>query len=217
MAFDPASLDLERLFVDPKMFDAPDAWRRAGFDVLPRSPDPKKIMVASHDSAPGYLFKRYANDVDPSKQRKNYEQRVKGADKARKFIIDRDFRRLVVPRKELYRLPERFGDKAYVLVVARLQLLDDAASSRAYARIDDQALKELCIAIFKFKGLDSAVMNVPWTSDERIAFIDTEHWDRDPDKQYLRHIRQSLSRENQARADEIFERLEDGDDDLDDL
>lgn len=215
VAFDPASLDLKRLFVDPDMFDSRSAFRAAGFDVFERSSD-NTIMVGNHKSAPGYLFKKYSNALSLKDQLKNYEQRIKGARRLMELVDDHHFKRIAVPRKWLYELPRAFSVRkrlSYVLVVERLPILDD--SVRTYERIDKDTLRELCTVVFAFPGLDSNTGNVPMTDDGRVAFIDTEHWDRyskghkKRDKPYLRHIHKYLSDERLRFADKVFEKLED--------
>ena len=210
------AIDLRQLFTDPDMFDSRDDWRDAGFDVFDRSGD-NKIMVASHASAPGVLFKKYVNDVDLDKQHTNYRRRVEGADRVRSFVADRRLSRVTAPRKWLHELPRSFGSRhepGYVLVVERLPLLDSAPLRRAYEDIDEDQLAQLCAVLLEFRGLDSAIMNVPFLEDGRIAFIDTEHWDRrSRSKKFLDHIRSYLTKDRYKRAKKIYERDHDDDDD----
>lgn len=219
MALDPRStLDLRSLFVDPKMFASRDRWRRAGFHVFDRLSD-DKIMVAHHDAAPGYLFKKYVDAVDEAKQIDNYERRIDGANRVRAYVDDRRLHRIVVPHKWLYRLSDDFGSKkrpAHVLVVDRVKLLDDSTSKHAYASIDAELLRQLCAVLMKFRGLDSAVMNVPFTDDGRLAFIDTEHWNRrSKSKKFLDHISAYLSKDGKKLAKKIHGDDDDNDDDED--
>lgn len=59
-------------------------------------------------------------------------------------------------------------------------------------------------ALLAFRGLDSGVRNVPFTSGGKIAFIDTERWDEQSEKKvWLRRIREYLSDEQRHFADAI--------------
>jgi hypothetical protein len=223
MALDPDLI--KKLFVDPDMFDSADAWSEAGFKIVRSSEN--KICVASHKLAEGYLFKKYVNSGkrDSLKdQLDNYETRIEGARKLRDLIDEQHLRHVVVPRKWLRELPSNFGSRkqpAHILVVERLDLLDADASEREYGRIDADALRELCIVLHAFRGLDSTAKNVPFTTDGKIAFIDTEHWDRHSGKskqrKFLRYIEAHLSSDRRGLAKKLWNSLEGGaGDDFDD-
>jgi hypothetical protein len=159
-------IPFRRLFTDPAMFDSRDDFRAAGFDVLGRSSD-SKIMVGSHSSAMGYLFKKYARDISLEEQRENYLRRIEGVRRLRLFIADENLQHVIVPRKQLLELPREFGSRkqsSYVLVVDRLPILDDVASERRYRQIDAGVLRDLCTVCYMFPGLDSNSKNVPFTA-----------------------------------------------------
>jgi hypothetical protein len=210
---DPAALDLRALFRDAGMFDSRRAWGAAGFHVLDRANN-GKIMVATHPSARGLLFKKYSNDLEQRDQRKNYERRIEGASRLRAFVDKQPLSRVVVPRKWLLELPHPLSRKeeAHVLVVEQLDLLSDEQTKVSYQRIDLGLLKELCTMLFHFRGMDSNAKNLPFVADGRIAFIDTEHWDRGTSKAYLHHVGAHMSTERRKIAKKIFEQLEDGGD-----
>jgi hypothetical protein len=219
VTFDPASSDLSGLFHDPDMFDTPDDWRRAGFALIRESDN--KICVASHRSVGGYLFKKYVasgkRDSD-SDQLENYATRVEGARRVRDLIATQRLRHVTVPRKWIRELPRAFGRSAHILIVERLDILDDDASERAYGRISKDALGDLCVALHAFRGLDSTAKNVPFTTDGRIAFIDTEHWDRHSGnrnkRRFLKYLSEHLSSDRQRFAKKLWGRL-DGSGDFD--
>lgn len=208
MVFDPRSLALDALFVDPTMFDSRRAWQRAGFDVL----DPAKVtecMVAAHPSTPGCLFKKYGNDISLKKQRKNYETRIAGAAQVAKFIADEQLAHMIVPQKHLHELPRSFrahDRPAYILGVERLDILGTNESARRYHDIAEPILRELLRVLVKFKGLDSNSKNVQFTRDGKIAFVDLEHWDRDDRKEVrLKSISRYLSKEKLRLARRILD------------
>lgn len=229
MVFDPAASDLSALFRNPDMFESADDWADAGFEIIRASDN--KITVARHESVPGYLFKKYVNSGKREAlddQLKNYQTRLEGARLLRKLIGDKKLEHVVTPRKWLRTLPEEFGSRgkpAHILIVERLDLLDDDASEKAYERIDEHVLRDLCVVLYAFRGLDSTAKNLPHTTDGKIAFIDTEHWNRHGDREksrqrpWLKHLNEHLSRSSMKFANALLDLLSSGDaraDDFDD-
>lgn len=209
MWIDPAALDLGQLFQRPEMFTSRSSWAAAGFDVLARSNE-KKIMVARHALVPGLIFKKYGPALALDDQRKNYAARVEGAERLRDFVRSHDLRSVVVPNKQILALPSTFsreGQVSQLLVVERIDLVGVEESEKAYYWIDPAILRELCCVLSRFRGLDSIVDNVPFTSDGRLAFVDTENWDRGRRRTYLRYIRRHLSSEGRTYARKLFSQL----------
>ena len=207
MSFDPKSLDLDRLFTDPDMFDSRRAWRRAGFDVLDPAKD-TECMVAAHPSAPGYLFKKYVDDISRKEQIDNYEARIEGAARLAELIRRESLQHVVTPRKHLHDLPRSFG-KSCVLVVERLDVVGPGESERRYHNVGNGVLRDLLRALVAFPGLDSNSKNVQFTRDGKIAFIDLENWGRtDRDKVRLKSIGSYLSKDRLKLAHRILDELE---------
>jgi hypothetical protein len=204
-------LDLKILFCDVHMFVSRRAWSTAGFRVSERA-DSGKIMVAAHPSVPGLLFKKYCDDMSQKDQGANYRRRIEGADRLRAFVDKRLLRHVVVPRKRLLELPHPFSrrDPSHILVVERLDLQSDEQTRAAYYGIDPDILQELCVVLFHFRGMDSSSKNVPFVADGRVAFIDTEHWDRASNKAYLHQVGEHLSADRRKLAKKIFDQLKDG-------
>jgi hypothetical protein len=187
------------LFRDPQMFSSPSRWREAGFDVTGKGIW-SGIMVASHPTVPGHLFKKYGDTVSLQAQLENYQCRVEGANKLRQFILDQRLTRVLVPRKFLYELPSMFssgGIAAHVLIVERIPILSRSDSKRMFRAIPDDVLRELCLVMTAFRGLDSGARNVPFTSAGQVAFVDTERWNKGSlkKKALLRHLKSYLSEE----------------------
>jgi hypothetical protein len=210
--FDPASSDLGNLFRDPDMFDSADDWRDEDFKILRASEN--KICVASHKTVEGYLFKKYVNAgkrESSQDQLNNYTTRIDGARRLRRFIDEQHLQHVVVPRKWLRTLPRRFD--AHILVVDRLDIQDDEASERQYGHINEAVLRELCVVLHAFRGLDSTAKNMPFTRDGKIAFIDTEHWNRHSKarsvkRKFLKHVGEHLSSGSRSIAQEMWEKLD---------
>ena len=208
MTFDPRSLDLGALFVDPGMFDARRAWRRAGFDVLDPAKD-TECMVAAHPSAPGYLFKKYTDDVSQKEQNGNYAARIEGAARLAGFVRREGLQHVVSPKKRLHELPKSFGKSSCVLVVERLDVVGSDASERRYRDVADDVLRDLLRVLVAFPGLDSNSKNIQFTHGGKIAFVDLENWDHpDRDEVRLKSIGNYLSKDRLKLARRILDELD---------
>jgi hypothetical protein len=218
--FDPATFDLGDLFRDPDMFDSADDWGEAGFKILRESDN--KICVASHKAADGYLFKKYVSSGKRDAlddQLQNYETRIEGARRLRAFIAERRLQYVVAPRKWLRELPPNFGSRkqpAHILVVDRLDLLAADEAEEQYGRINEAVLRDLCVTLHAFRGLDSTAKNVPFTRDGKVAFIDTEHWNRHSDSKrskqrpFLKYLGEHLSGDSRKIVKKTLEQLDGG-------
>lgn len=204
----PATLDLSALFCDPDMFDSTNSWRKAGFAVEGEGTQ-SNIMVASHPSAKGCLFKKYSKKISLKDQLKNYRRRIEGADKLRAFIIAQRLTRIVVPQKQLHELPPEFSRKgvsSYVLVVEKMAILPSSDSKQQFRQLDREGLRQLCAVLLAFRGLDSGVRNIPFTDKGQMAFIDTERWD-DEKKIFLRRIHEYLSDDQRQIVKKIIKEI----------
>ena len=198
------ALDLGALFPEPSMFDSRDHWRQAGFDVIDREGS-REIMVASHWTAPAYMFKKFTNKVRSKDQLKNYRLRVDGAAAIRKLIAKHDLRRVVVPQKWIVELAD--FSSPHLLIVEKLDLLSRHDTRAAYKDVDEATLRDLCVVVHAFRGLDSGARNLPITRDGRIAFVDTERWKDDTDRASLKHVRTYLTAKQRDLAKKIFKKL----------
>jgi len=176
-------------------------------------------MVGRHQSVEGCLFKKYSNKISKislDDQLANYECRIEGASRLRTFISEHHLRHIAVPQKWLYEIPTpspHISRISYILVVEELKLLDKKKTERAYRHIDKSVLRELCLVLFHFRGLDSITKNMPFTKDGRVAFIDTEHWRRHDrlkkeGKKILSHIDSHLSDKRRKLAKKLIKELE---------
>ena len=198
----PIFEQMASLFTNRKMFDSYGRFEDEGFKLAPHAEH--KMMAGSHKSARGYLFKKYNNDKDGAEQIRNYMRRIEGARLLRRFIDERGFSRVTVPRKWLYELPSDFPER-FLLVVDRLDLVSKESTERAYHRIGKDQLRELATVLYYFRGLNSTADNLPFTSDKKIAFIDTERWSNDKD--YLRKVGLRLPAARRDLAREVYDDL----------
>lgn len=193
---------LPSLFTNRRMFDSYRRFAAEGFRLVEH--DEHKIMSGSHKSAPGYLFKKYNNDKDGTKQLVNYMRRIEGARLLRAFIAERGFTRVVAPRKWLHELSPAFPAR-YLVVAEKLDLVSDSSTRRAYANIGKEQTRELATVLYYFRGLNSTASNLPFTRDGKVAFIDTERWHHDKD--YLHKVGDRLSSGRRDLANEVYDDL----------
>lgn len=192
-------VDIERLFREPRMFDSADTFRAAGFEV--KGGNEHNIMVGGHASAPGYLFKKYRNAVSSSEQIANYERRVEGARRLRKFIEGEHLRHITVPRKWICDLPSSFPSRK-ILVVDRMDVLPPKDTERRYRSIHKDVLKELCSVLNTFRWIDAAPHNLSFLRSGQIAVIDTEDWDNHKrDRHFIKNLLSGSARK-------LFEQME---------
>jgi len=206
---DLPALDLPGLFRDPDMFDSRSSWAAAGFQVVNSK---GKILVAQHPSASGLLFKKYLSSVSQKVQHANYTCRLEGSQRLRAFAADRGLTRIIVPHKWIMPLPREFSHST-ILIAEQLEVLGSAQTAAAYQHIDMELLRQLCVVLFHFRGMDSNSSNLPFLTGGRIGLVDTEHWDRGTSKDYLHHVREHMSSESRKAAKKIFHQLRDGSED----
>jgi hypothetical protein len=193
---------LAELFADSKMFDSFDRFRSAGFALIEHAEN--KIMSGSHKRLRGYLIKKYNNAKSGKKQIRNYMRRIEGARLLRTFIAEHGFTGVVTPQKWLYELPRAFPER-YCVIAEKLDLLSKKDTESAYDDLDREQGRELATILYYFRGLNSTAANLPFTKDNKIAFIDTERWHRDKD--FLRKVGDRLPGDRRKEAEVLFKEL----------
>ena len=209
------SFDIQRitdLFHEPRLFDSEDRLERAGFEVI-KGWKPGNIIVFSHPSEPEIIFKKYANDTPPDDQLDNYNERLRGAEALSKLIAARQLKHILVPHKHLHDLPASFAFKkknpSYVLICERMSLLPKKKNKARYQDdFDEDVLRELCMVVSKFRGLDSGSYNMPFTPSGQIAFIDTENWRGHQDRKKFEKVEKLLSKRSLKLARSFFNELD---------
>jgi hypothetical protein len=214
----PLQEKLDTLFEDPNMFKSHQNVKQAGFHVVYNKYKPNtKLMVIKHPALENYLIKKFVDKISRRQQLRNYVSRIKGAKALRKFIKVNNLQHIVVPQKWLYELPEQFSDiktkeKGYLLIEDNMDICSGGLSSkgevaRKYKTIEFDILDELCLVVYNFRGLDSAMNNLPFTKQNKIAFVDTEHWKSKKGKKYLRKIKPYMSEDRREHALNLFQKL----------
>lgn len=176
----PLSRYLRVLLRDSDMFQSPDHFRNAGFQVKLGH---RRLMVGFHPSIPKYAIKKFSDQMPQKMQLINYIQRIKGAKILRKYIQEHNFTHLAIPKKWLYKLPRKFSknrEGAYVLIVENMDIYDDwddpeGEARKLYYQMDKKMVTELCMILHDVGGCDAYPWNQPFTHSGKIAFVDTEH------------------------------------------
>lgn len=200
----PLQEKLSCLFQDEQMFESRYSWQRNGFVVLGRIHF--GLMVAKHPSIPGYLFKKFQDKISLEYQLENYIKRIEGARALKEFIEENNLKHIVVPEKWLYELP-----KGYILIVEKMDICRGGKDPKGevaqkYFNIDKEILRELCLVLSSFRGLDSMLHNLPFTYQNKIAFVDTEKW-AEKRKGILQNILPYLKDDRRKYALKLMEAL----------
>ena len=197
----PPEINLDALFHKASLFDSAEELRDAGFHIVRESE--KRVTVFAHPSAPGYLFKKFLRDVERPypKQLESYQKRVRGARDLRDHLDALGIHSIVVPRKWLCKLPPRFkrhGKPDHLVVVEKCHLLDRDDGKRRYSALPKETIRDLCTIFIAFARVDFSSRNWPFTTDGKIAVIDTG---------YLKRITKGLSfrrKSYKKNADKLY-------------
>ena len=187
----PIKPELDALFSSTRVILNLKTLEAAGF----KKSKPRKftrLIVTSHPQFPGYIFKLY---LDAQRYYKNtYEyihwmMRVQGVEKVRHEINARGLQELFkAPKKWIYILPSTtssrckdYACKHCILVEEDMELFSDAENKALWTSdfVSPQLLEGL-FHILKTVGLDDCLKpdNLPFSKDGRVAFIDTQTFDR---------------------------------------
>ena len=173
----PPEVNLDSLFHKKSLFDSLKKLREAGFQIV-RPTEEGRVTVFGHASVPRYLFKKFLRDSPHShkKQLNSYESRVGGARAIKAHLDALSIHNIIVPRKWLCKLPSRFrshGKSEYIVVVDKCNLIERDDTIERYRTISRDMLRDLCTIFFTFKRVDFSSKNLPFTTQGKIAYIDT--------------------------------------------
>lgn len=185
----PIKEELDRIFAQRVTLDS-SSLKQAGF----RSPNPRgfsKTVVTQHPKLPGYFVKCFLDIQKNVSDVQKIMKRIKGAENIKKMIEQRHYEALFkVPQKWIYPLPatpsppSKYPRKNFILIAEDMQILNTEKNYKAWKgpKMTKERLDAFYTIVDKI-GLSDSVMafNVPFTEDEdKMAFIDTELWNRWP-------------------------------------
>lgn len=141
--------------------------------------------MASHPSLNGFLIKAYL-DTSTRCEWPLWVLRAEGSRHIQRILDKHQFHRYMkVPEKWIYAIPqarrpmanETIFPKDFILLVKDMQILSKAESIIKLKNDSTKnSLKALYTTIVEGGLSDSHIDNIPYSIDNRIAFIDTEYY-----------------------------------------
>lgn len=210
--------ELKSLFKSSSLFHSPFTLKHAGFQVYERIHN--HLMVVRHPLISNYLFKKYQNCIPEKVQLKQYLARLRGAKIIQEYIDKHKLKHIVVPKKWLHIIHDKWlckinaelQMKSYLLIAEDMDICeggDDPLGEnvKQYKKMTPEILYELCQIMHAIGGCDAFPRNQSFTKTGKIAFVDTERVGYKKD-QILRRIFPILSKEMQSYGKQIWEQLE---------
>lgn len=184
---------LDHIFSVKGVLKSIHRMKNAGFEILCYRQG-RGLIVARHPSLKGFLVKAYL-DIDHHPEWTKWVRRTRGSALLKNIIKEnKTFKRYFrVPKKWIYRIPEKFrgrsqgenSPKEYILLVEDMNLVDKETNSLLYRNaLSYKAMDSLFVVLEKSGFSDSHPGNIPFTKEGKIAFIDTEftgHWPVHPE------------------------------------
>lgn len=201
----PIKPSLDYLFSQSRALLNLENLEKAGFEYSP----PRKftnLIVAKHPALPGYIFKLYLDAQRFHKDKPEHHfwiLRVQGSILVRQQIAAARLDSfLKVPQKWIYKLPSKpapalgYMRKSYILVEEDMDLVSKEHNEALWS--SSFVSKELLNAVYQILtivGLSDCAKpdNIPFSTDGRIAFIDTQTFGR---KVPYKNLEKWLSEEN---------------------
>lgn len=188
----PLKLKLDQIFSRSRILADWESLQAAGFDALPPQHH-TQIIVAKHPDLKGYVIKAYLDEQPYYKERPEYYHwinRIQGAQLIQKYLNQHEeYAKLFkVPQKWIYRLPDEPSPslthlrKNFILIAEDMELFDEKTNEALWA--SEYVTIEILDALYTITtdlGLrDSAKpSNSPFSADGKIAFIDTEVYQKE--------------------------------------
>jgi|GEM_PF-2875348 len=181
----PIKKTLDQIFSKTTPLASLEHLKRAGFDpfIIRQG---RGLIVAKHPKVKNFLFKIYL-DALPKAEWPLFVNRSIGASLVRECISRNNFTNdLKAPIKWIYKLPERPSTKgqsettypkSFILLVEDMHVTDWTETRNHYmTKITRSQMKSLFQTIHECGLSDSHIDNIPFSSDMKIAFIDTEYY-----------------------------------------
>ncbi len=175
---------LDRIFSKNHVTSTSRTLRKAGF--LRPTPRPfSGAVVSKHPKLKGYYVKMYT-DANPSPlpDWQQWLNRLEGAKAIKEAIKKHGYHSLFkVPKKWIYPLPAQFNRQHFILIAEELPVL--TIDKNNYQWKSSAMTKKRAAALFTIileNGLIDSIypFNIPFCSNGKQAFIDTEHHHKAP-------------------------------------
>lgn len=183
----PIRAQLDRIFVTSRAIFNQQTLKEAGFKhTTPRKGSYSSIVVAKHPKLKGYLLKIFTDDFH-CEEWSNFIARAHGAKIIQEAIDNFNYGHIFkVPQKWIYPLPchpsppngPEIYRKNFVLVVEDMKILNIEDNALAWQTKTTKKKLDAIYTIIQAMGLYDSVYrtNLPFSSDGKLAFIDTEHY-----------------------------------------
>lgn len=204
---------LDEIFSKSRVSTSLATMRRAGF-ICKKVRKWSNILVATHPKLTGYLVKLYLDDQIGINDFELLVTRVEGARAIKEAINQFGYRDLFkVPKKYLYVLPDNppakpeLHRKNFILVVEEMQLRESNRELWKGTLVSKRRLQALYHIVTELGLLDSLIVsNIPFCTDGRNAFIDTEHHHKWPIPYH--HLLRVLNPEKSRTWEEIVNHIQ---------
>lgn len=185
----PMKPKLDEIFSKARVTQNLDTLKKAKFKFKKRA-KADNIIIAKHPKLKGVLLKLYTDAQSNLADWPMWVQRINGANHIRSIIANHNYKTFVVPKKWIYPLPANPAPapgpnpKYFVLVVEDMRLVDSLTNENMWKSsqfVYEGVLSALYTIMQEGGLLDSIYIdNIPFNKDYKIAFIDTEHYDKRP-------------------------------------
>lgn len=184
----PMRAKLDSIFSKTRATTSIETFKKAGFKYLAlRKWD--NVIVAWHPKLKGHLVKVYLDDQIGIPDQETLMQRIYGAEKIRTSINEFGYQKMFkVPKKWLYPLPDRPASlpglqrKKFIIVEEDMEIVSSYNNEQLWKKSVNQKTLAALFHLLETLGLKDSVYitNIPFSTDGRIAFIDTEHYSKWP-------------------------------------
>lgn len=180
---------LDQIFSASRVTASQEAMLAAGFLFTEKQGG--HVTVAVHPELPGIVVKMYTDDNATTDEWKYWVKRIKGMLLIKKGISDLGYKSyFTVPQKWIYPLPAEPSPpeeyiayrKNFVLIAEDMNLLPWTENKLKWRYDTDKKRLYALYQMQKTYGLNDSmrIHNIPWSSNGKIVFVDTETYMRFP-------------------------------------
>lgn len=184
----PIKAKLDAIFTKTRATTFIKTFEEAGFEYLPlRKWD--NVIVAWHSKLKGHLVKVYLDDQIGIPDLETLIKRIYGAERIRAAINEFGYQKMFkVPKKWLYPLPDLpeslsgLQRKKFIMVAEDMNLVPSYDNELLWKNSVSKKTLAALFHLLESLGLKDSVYitNIPFSTDGRISFVDTEHYSKWP-------------------------------------
>lgn len=174
---------LDRICSQIRILSSTEALEKAGFKIIFQQAK-RGLVVAKHPKLPGYLLKMYL-DSSTRTEWPLWILRAKGSRLIQELLNKHNYNGFMkVPQKWIYPVSsfgrpvadENTFPKDFILIVQDMKLVTEKYNLYCYKNMMTFTQLNALYTMIQEGGLsDSHIKNIPFSSDQKIAFIDTEY------------------------------------------